>query len=434
REQQAKRLSFDDYKKLLAEWRDEIARSVLANNQRQTQFLAIANHHALLRHREYAVLADFLEHHAKLDRQLEALPDVRTWESRGRIQQPLTRAELAILLSYTKNWLKSALATAELFDDKQLLAEAQGVFPLAIRKNYASTLLKHPLAVSLAATRLASLMTERLGMGALPRLLTQEGSSALKLARAFMVARVLLGLDELWYQLDNCQHLPDDVLLPQYAALQRYARRATGWLLSYSNKPSQEIIASFNILLPLLNDLPHHLSHKRLESWQNAKNNLVAKGLPDALAVRLASLDQILPLLDMCRLSLDLQVSVENVAYVYEIVEDTLSLMEVQRALQDLTVANPWEAAARDQLRTGLLKDMATLTQDVLEQWKASQTPLHTWLALWLHQHQQAFSDWRQFRCRLSPSDLTNYAPYVVLTSQLHRLLEQLAHQDGVVV
>lgn len=430
REQQAKRLSFEDYRRLLAEWRDEIAQSVLSNNQRQTQFLAIANHHSLLRHREYATLADFLERHAKLDRHLEALPDVRTWESRGRIQQPLTRAELAILLAYSKNWLKSALATAELFNDKQLLAEAQGAFPLAIRKNYASTLQKHPLAISLAATRLASLMTERLGMGALPRLLSHEGSSPLKLARAFMVARVLLGFDELWYQLDNSQHLPDDILLPQYAALQRYTRRATGWFLNYSDKPSQEIIAAFSMLSPLLNDLPNHLNHKRLESWQNTKNGLVAQGLPDALALRLASLDQILPLLDMCHLAQELKVSVENVAYVYEMVEDTLNLTEVQRALQDLAVANPWEAAARDQLRSGLLQDMATLTQDVLEQWKATQAPLTTWLAVWLHQHQQIFNDWRLFRCRLSPSDLTSYAPYVVLTSQLHKLLDHLRHTE----
>lgn len=434
REQQAKRLSYDDYKRLLAEWRDEIAQSVLSNNRRQTQFLAIANHHSLLRHREYAVLADFLEHNAQLDRNLEALPDVRTWESRGRIQQPLTRAELAVLLAYSKNWLKSSLATVELFDDKQLLAEAQGAFPLAIRKNYASTLQKHPLAISLAATRLASLMTERLGMGALPRLLSQEGSNPIKLARAFMVARVLLDFDELWYQLDQCQHLPDSILLPQYAALQRYARRATGWFLNYCSKPSQEVIAAFNMLLPLLSDLPNHLNHKRLETWQSSKNALVVQGVPDTLAVRLASLNQILPLLDMCRLSQELQVSVENVVYVYEVVEETLNLMEVQHALQDLTVANAWEAAARDQLRTGLLKDMATLTQDVLLQYKTSSEPLHTWLALWLRKHQQTLNDWRQFRCRLSPSDLTNYAPYVVLIAKLNQLLTHLAQSDTVSV
>jgi glutamate dehydrogenase len=214
--------------------------------------------------------------------------------------------------------------------------------------------------------------------------------------------------------------------LPHYAALQRYARRATGWFLNYSNKPSQEIIAAFNMLLPLLNDLPNHLNHKRLESWQQAKNHLVVQGLPDCLAVRLASLDQILSLLDMCHLAQALQLPIENVAYVYEIVEDTLNLTEVQRALQNLAVTNTWEAAARDQLRSGLLQDMATLTQDILAQWKAAKAPLHTWLTLWLHQHQQILSEWRQFRCRLSPSDLTNYAPYVVLTSQLYKLLNQL--------
>jgi glutamate dehydrogenase len=427
REQQAKRLSQGDYKRLLAEWRDEVAESVLADNYSQTQFLAIANNQALVRHREYATLADFLEIHAALDRHLEALPDARTWESRGRTQQPLTRAELAILLAYSKNWLKLALATPELADDKYLLAELKSSFPVAIRQNYGSTLQKHPLAVPLAATRLASLMTERLGMGALPRLLRHEGSNPLKVARAFMIARSLLALDSLWQQLDDCAStVPDKVLLPQYAALQRYARRACGWFLPYANKPTQEVIASFDMLLPLLTHLPEHLNNKRLDAWKNAKNSLVVQGLPEALAVRMASLDQVLPLLDICRVAQETGVSVEHAADVYEMVEETLGLTDVQRALQDLSVANSWEAAARDQLRAGLLRDMATLTDYVVKQWRDSQQEQKIWLSAWLQQQQQVFSDWRQFRCRLSPADLTGYAPYVVLTSQLNKLLQQL--------
>ena len=427
REQQSRRLSQGDYKRLLAEWQDEVAQSVLADNYSQTQFLAIANNQALLRHREYATLADFLEAHAHLDRDLEALPDVRTWDSRGRTQQPLTRAELAILLAYSKNWLKLALATPELAEDKYLLAELKSSFPVAIRQNYGSTLQKHPLAIPLAATRLASLITERLGMGALPRLLRHEGSNPLKVARAFMIARSLLALDSLWQQLDDCaETVPDKVLLPQYAALQRYARRACGWFLPYANKPTQEVIAGFDMLLPLLTHLPDHLNNKRLEVWKNARNSLVVQGLPEPLAIRMASLDQVLPMLDICRLAQETGVTVEHAAYFYEMVEETLGLTEVQRALQDLSVANSWEAAARDQLRAGLLRDMAVLTQYVVKQWHHSQQEQKAWLALWLEQQQQVFSDWRQFRCRLSPTDLTSYAPYVVLTSQLNKLLQQI--------
>jgi hypothetical protein len=53
-----------------------------------------------------------------------------------------------------------------------------------------------------------------------------------------------------------------------------------------------------------------------------------------------------------------------------------LNLTEVQRALQDLAVANPWEAAARDQLRSGLLQDMATLTKRCIRAVEAAQAPL----------------------------------------------------------
>jgi glutamate dehydrogenase len=168
------------------------------------------------------------------------------------------------------------------------------------------------------------------------------------------------------------------------------------------------------------------LNNKRLEVWRNARNSLVVQGLPEQLAIRMASLDQVLPMLDICRLAQETGVSVDHAAYFYEMVEETLGLTDVQRALQDLSVANSWEAAARDQLRAGLLRDMAVLTQYVVKQWHSSQQEQKAWLALWLEQQQQVFSDWRQFRCRLSPTDLTSYAPYVVLTSQLNKLLQQL--------
>lgn len=422
------RLSEKDAALVLREWQDEVGSCVLANNRAQTLCLAIASHEAARRHHEYGELADFLEQHAGLDRKLEFLPDSRGWEQRGRDNRPLTRPELAVLLAYAKNWLKSSLATPELATDSLLLAEMECAFPVSARERFGEQLRQHPLALALAATRLAGELTERLGMGALMRLFRRPGVTVLRLARAWVVTRQILNLNEWWDRLDEMTgQLPGPQLLQQYVVLQRAARRTCEWLLhTQGDAPAFRQISAMAELGELLQQAPDLLNEQRRQDWGASRDALMTAGMPENLAARLAVLDQIVPMLDISALARELDAPVAVAAHYYVTVESLLCLTQMQRALQTLAVGSVWEAEARDGMRASLQQSMARLCRQTLSGWKAKGGAPAIWLDGWVAARQSALDDWSLFCHRLRPEDMTGYAPFVVYYARFDRVLAAL--------
>jgi len=428
REIRAKRLTAEDADLMLREWQDEVAGSVLANNREQTLCLAIAVAEAGKRHREYGRLADFLEAHAGLDRKREYIPDPRAWQARELQGQPLTRPELSVLLAYSRNWLKSALAVPELMTDPLLVAELDGAFPESCRERFGDALRTHPLAPALAATRLAGALSTRLGLGMLPRLLDRAGVTPVRLARAFVVMRQVLGLEPLWRELESLEGaVAPEVLSGQFAMLQKTARRACDWLLKTGDdQPASRQIARYALLEELLAAIPDYLSAQRRADWRQGADLLAAQGLPRPAAERLAALDQIVHMLDICRLAHQEETAVAVAAQVYGALEEALGLPVVLKALQELPVVSAWEAEARDGLRSGLQAVMARLSRHVLAYGRAQAGDAADWLPQWMQSRSHALAGWMAFRGRLRREDLTGQAPFVVIASRLEAVAAEL--------
>ena len=428
REIRAARLTVDEVSSWLHEWEQEVSAAVLANNHAQVRCLGIAAHDAEHRHREYGKLAEFLEEHAGLDRKLEFLPDHRGWEERARNHQPLTRPELAVLMAYTKNWLKSSLACAELGADSLLTAELDGAFPEAAVRRFGDRLREHPLALALAATRLAGQLTERLGMGALARLLRKPGVTGVRIAQAWVTAKQILDLDDLWLQLEAMSaQLPPATVTRQFSMLQKVTRRTCDWLLdAQGDQPCFRRIASFAILGDLLNHIPDHFNRQRREDWIKLRQTLTGQGFPEALAGRLSALDQIVHMLDVCRLARERDVPVQVAAHFYVTLEEQLGMAQVQRALQALPVASHWESQARDAMRSAFQQQMARLTAHTLGQWQPTGEDAQDWLSQWFRLHPKALKEWEFFHKHLNDHELGSYAAFMVVQSRLEILMSEL--------
>src|SRR5690606_36249805 len=88
--------------KLLAEMTEEVAGLVLANNYEQTLSLSLTRRRGLadLAHQERFMQA--LEGRGQLDRVVEVLPSSVALAEREARGEPLTRAEIGVLLAYAK--------------------------------------------------------------------------------------------------------------------------------------------------------------------------------------------------------------------------------------------------------------------------------------------------------------------------------------------
>ena len=104
---------------LLAEMTDAVAERVLRGSYTQTQSLSLARAQAPAMLDVHDRLMRDLEAAGRLDRALEALPDVETVADRRTAGLGLTQPELAVVLAYSKITLYAELLDSDLPEDRR---------------------------------------------------------------------------------------------------------------------------------------------------------------------------------------------------------------------------------------------------------------------------------------------------------------------------
>ncbi len=154
----------DERNRFLALLTDDVCRSVLANNYRQSLCLSLERERCVEDNGPFMELADQLENAGLLDRIVESFPLRK--EVMARAGRGLTRPELAVLMAYAKLALKRALLEAPAFLDgewtKDILA---AYFPERARSRYADRLKDHSLGREIAATMICNRVIDQAGAG-----------------------------------------------------------------------------------------------------------------------------------------------------------------------------------------------------------------------------------------------------------------------------
>ncbi|TIX97525.1 MAG: NAD-glutamate dehydrogenase, partial [Mesorhizobium sp.] len=86
-----------------------------------------------------------LEARGLLDRNVEALPSPAALAEREARAEPLTRAELGVLLAYAKIVLFSDIVASDVPDDPHFDRDLMGYFPDRMAKKYAAEIHGHRL-------------------------------------------------------------------------------------------------------------------------------------------------------------------------------------------------------------------------------------------------------------------------------------------------
>ena len=123
--------------KLLAEMTDEVGALVLSNNYEQTLALSIARKRGLADIAHQSRFMTALEARGLLDRAVETLPSPAALAEREARGEPLTRAELGVLLAYAKIVLFSDIVASDVPDDPHFDRDLMGYFPDRMAKKYA---------------------------------------------------------------------------------------------------------------------------------------------------------------------------------------------------------------------------------------------------------------------------------------------------------
>jgi glutamate dehydrogenase len=192
-----------------------------------------------------------LEATDRLDRQLEFLPSNKEIAAREAAGEGLTSPEVAVLSAYSKITLKRRIEDSTLPDEPWFHRILCSYFPPLIVERFGDQIREHPLRREIITTVLVNNMINRSGTTFVHRATEETGADAAQIARAYIVAREVFQLPQLWDELQALDNqVPIDAQEAAYQELRRLVDRATRWLVE-ARFPIDDVAGEIeNLALP----------------------------------------------------------------------------------------------------------------------------------------------------------------------------------------
>jgi glutamate dehydrogenase len=363
-------LGMDDRNQILASMTDEVGEDVLDDNRAQTIALAITRKQSFQMLGVHGRYLHALEAEGHIDRALEFLPTDRQLAERQAAGIGLTTPEFSVLLAYTKNVGIAEILESELPNDPYLESLLVAYFPAAMQERFREEIRAHQLRREITTTQLVNQMVNLSGISFDHRITEQTGSGVTDIARAWVAARDITRLPQLFEEIEALgADVKLDVQLDLLLEARRMTERGVLWLLRRRRPPLdlrvtvKEFSDPMEILATRFDDaLRGQLSAMTRSTWASR----LAAGVHESLAERSA----VWPLLhtgfDIIDIAARFQADLVEVARIYWQLFDTLDVLWLWEGVGGLPRSTRWETQARAALRDDLQIGLADLTEDVI--------------------------------------------------------------------
>lgn len=419
--------------KLLVEMTDEVSSLVLANNYSQVQSIGVAQTEMVKRNREYADLILFLESNAGLNRALEVLPNDEQLEERAAKQQYLTRPEISVLTSYMKMYLKTELAAVDYIDDEYLLPYLYSAFPHQLKKSYRQTMHEHPLRREIIATQLANSLVNMFAPSFIYRLVDSTAATPAEVVKAMVIAKDIFRVDDLWQQIEQQDYkISAAVQSKMMSRLIRLMRRVSRWLLRNrrGNLEFAETVDFFSSKISLAKKLvPKKLPPDLESNFQAQYQDLRKHSVDDALAAQIASCDFLFPVTSFIEISHSTGQKLPAVVDIYYAIGEELQLNWLGQMINQLGVANYWQALARESFLDDLAWQQRALTCNVVTA-KHGVGSARTRVETWAKQHQEPIDRTKNMLVHLQAEAQPDYSMFSVALRELLNLAQSTVHKS----
>ncbi|MEX0942445.1 MAG: NAD-glutamate dehydrogenase domain-containing protein, partial [Pseudomonadales bacterium] len=417
-----KQITVDQRKKLLRQMTDEVAEIVLDNNYHQAQAINLMGHQTARRAFEYARLMHHLQDVGRLDPQLEYLPSDEELQDRRANQQSFTPPELAVLTSYVKGGLKEDLAKSELLDEPYLMREMEVAFPASLIKKYGDELQSHRLRREIVATQIANGLVNRMGINFVHRMSESVGVDSAVIAKAYVGARDIFGVDHLWDEIQLLDHEVEPAIQHEMMLdLIRLLRRTTRWLLRnrrHSLVLENEVPVFQQALQTLFRRWSDLVRGAVLTEWQADTRRLVDAGVGESLASFVAAAHHLYSVLGIVEASNRTGQPSQRAASVYFAVGEYLQLHWFSRQIHNSQATTLWEALARETLQDDLNWQQVAITLGVIAE-GSKRASVDTMITDWIGNHQVLVDRWMSLQADMRASAVTDQAIFTVAIREL---------------
>jgi glutamate dehydrogenase len=377
-------LTLEDRNKLLSTMTDEVGHLVLRNNYLQTLALSLAERRGMEDLGFQQRLMQTLEQRGELDRRIEFLPDDMELAERRRRGHALTRPELSVLLAYAKISLYSELLESTVPDDPYLGREIGRYFPDRMSAEFQQALETHRLRREIIATQLANSMINRGGPSLTVRIADQTGAAPDKIANAFAVVRNSFRMTALNTTIDGLDNvIPGKTQLELYAAVQDLLLDRLVWFLRHVDvaKGLGALIEHFGAGVTALEETLDKVLPPSLRGARDVEAaRLVAAGVPDGLARRIADLPSLASAPDIVTVSDRTKKPIAEVAATYFAAGSFFGLDRIRNPARDIQATDYFDRLALDRALDQIADAERRITAEMVGNGAAGEAAVAAWV------------------------------------------------------
>lgn len=369
---------------LLKKMTEEVAHLVLVDNRLQTQAISIAELQgkAILEPAEQLITT--LEGTGLLNREVEFLPDARQFGELRASKAGLTRPEIAVLLAYAKMALSLELKESTLLDAPYFEQDLLRYFPDAMEKPYADEIAKHRLRREIVATMITNSIVNRTGFSFAHNMMRATGLGAADIAQAYVATRDAFSLRALWKDIESLDGKVNAVLQSHlFSGVNAFIEHSCRWFLQNVPQPMdmQAVMERYAKGIAIVEkNAESFMTDTLRKAYEKSTEEMVAQGVPQALAARLAKLEILASACDIVDLAGESKLPIEQVGALYFSLGATLKLGWLRRSARELTAENYWQQLAIKSLVQELYQAQRRLTQKTIQHYaKKKGNPQELW-------------------------------------------------------
>ncbi|SCM78095.1 Bacterial NAD-glutamate dehydrogenase superfamily [uncultured Pleomorphomonas sp.] len=315
----AGRLTLAERDELLAIMTGDVAAGVLRLCRRQVVALSVTRARGAGELPRLMRLSAVLTERGLLDPHREGLPDEAAAGRLAAAGETLSRPEIAILMAHAKLMLADELFAGRLIDDPALGDWLTHAFPLAMRARFAEDIAAHRLARDILATRIAGAAVDAAGPTFVSRLGDEAAVGAEAAVRALVVAAAAFGTDAVTAEIDALEgKIAGAVWVELRRRVADFLTDAALWV-AQNGQPEGDLAAAIERLADGVRRF------RDSAPAGAADRQLIAAGVPEPLAIRLASLPAELGSLDLIVIGEEVGRAVDEVLPVMTAIDEAIA-------------------------------------------------------------------------------------------------------------
>ncbi len=410
---------------LLADMTDEVGKLVLKDNYKQALALSFSAMHAKKYIGLYQTYLNDLESLGIVNRVVEFLPSDQAMIDRKSAGLGLTRPEMAVLLAYTKIYVKKGILNSDLPDESYFSYALDEEFPERLHQPYKKFIQSHSLRCEIIATHLSNHIVNEMGITFVYRVQTETGATVAEIIRAHAISSKIFGSLELERLIDSLGHKIEISL--QYELL-HYVRGLLNlsirWFLRsrYLNQDIEKTINHFKLSIDQLKEhIPDMMLGKTKSYLDALAEQFISAGLHKDIARNIAVYRALYISLSVIDVAKEHKFDLMKTAQTYFTVGGRFNLVWFRDQISSDASEGHWNAMARLTLRDELDALQRLITVVILRQGK--KVSIDKQIEQWIKQNHRPIARWEKLLQLLHGSEKVDYTMFFVALRELADLV-----------